>query len=384
MPTTPERFLVPTSDGPGSGRELREESLLSLPAPLQLSRRSTSLEYPPGSLLCGVDGGATKTVAVLFDPETGHAVAGEGGPSNPDAVGYAEAASSIQHAVRAALDHVDPERAAVVSAVLGVAGVDTEAGRDRLCREFDVSFLSRSLVVNDVVVAWASGHRAGPGVVAISGTGSNVFGVDERDECWRCGGWGHILGDEGSGYGVGLAALRTAIAFRDERGSWSSIIPLLLEYYGVSRIEDLKEIVYRDFSKARIAGFSQHVATAASEGDRTARSIFRRAAQELAKQVAVVVKRLRFDEVVPISLVGSTFRAGPVFISPLQSALARTAPHAHLFQSDVAPVAGAVWLSGRAAGLEYRLDGEGVQASIDRALRNVRSLVGSSTRHDRT
>ena len=72
-----------------------------------------------------------------------------------------------------------------------------------------------SVVVNDVVGAWASGSLASAGIVAISGTGSNVFGVNAAGDSWRCGGWGHILGDEGSGYWIGLGAIRAALAHRN-------------------------------------------------------------------------------------------------------------------------------------------------------------------------
>jgi len=188
---------------------VRDEPLVRLPAAL--------LAHSPGGdgrYVMGVDGGATKTLAAVLDLQQHDVHLGHGGSSNADAVGARVATESLVRATDEALDRagIEPER--LDGAVLAIAGTDTEAVAEhvRAVRP------ARWLVANDVVGAWAAATGALPGVGAISGTGSNVFGVGPDGRTWRAGGWGHILGDEGSGYWLATRSLRAALADRDGSG----------------------------------------------------------------------------------------------------------------------------------------------------------------------
>ena len=211
----------------------RMESLVHLP--IELLPPGTRLVSRPvrHGLLIGVDGGATKTTAVAFDPDSSRLSVGRSGPSNPDSVGVARAGESIHDAIGQALLGWNRD-VPIAMAVLGIAGVDTKSDQDRLLSEVTSLELSQSVLVNDVVTAWASGSFGSPGIVAISGTGSNTFGVDSRGNCWRCGGWGHILGDEGSGYWLGLAALRAACRLPRREGAVDIFDPSHIRFFGSS------------------------------------------------------------------------------------------------------------------------------------------------------
>ena len=234
----------------------RKDSLVRLPAELLPTATGRNSGGLANGLLIGVDGGATKTIAAVFDLHAGTVTAAETGPSNPEAVGYEAAAASINEAISAALGEAKP----VAAAVLGVAGIDTEAERKRLLSGVTALRAPVILAVNDVVAAWAAGSLAAPGIAAISGTGSNTFGVNAHGAAWRCGGWGHIVGDEGSGYMVAVDAIRAVLAYRDGRRDWTPLVPRLLEFYGLRHIEDIKPVIYRDFDKARISAFAVQVA----------------------------------------------------------------------------------------------------------------------------
>jgi N-acetylglucosamine kinase-like BadF-type ATPase len=333
----------------------------------------------PAGLLIGVDGGATKTIAATFNPDTGQASVAETGPSNPEAIGLDAAASSINSAIMTALGpHVDylqdgqrqaPETA-ISAAVLGIAGINTHEEGQRLLARVPSLKSKVALAVNDVVAAWASGLLAAPGIAAISGTGSNTFGVNSRGQAWRCGGWGHILGDEGSGYLIALHGIQHAVAWRDGRGEWTSMIPRLLDFYGLSDIEEIMPVIYRPFDKARIAAFAEQVAKSAQEGDEAALGIFRRAAADLARQVEVIHTTLQFEGPADVALIGSAFRAGEVFLGPLRERLRPVLGDRDFSLPRMPPAGGSLWLASRAAGVETQLRADDVAAALHKAMRS--------------
>jgi N-acetylglucosamine kinase-like BadF-type ATPase len=359
-----------------SGQQ-RKGSLTTLPAELLPGAAGRARRPEPAGILIGVDGGATKTIAAAFDLGTGRAVVAETGPSNPEAIGLAAAAGSINTAITTALaEHghhfrlgaESTSEGPVASAVLAVAGVNTHAEQARLLSGIPSLAAQVSLAVNDVVAAWASGALAAPGIAAISGTGSNTFGVNENGEAWRCGGWGHVIGDEGSGYLIALSAIRAAAAWRDGRGEWSSVIPRLQDFYQLADVEDIMPVVYRPFDKARIAAFAEQVARAAHEGDELAQGIFRQAAADLARQIEVIYTELRFAGPAEVTLIGSTFHAGPVFTGPLRERLGHVTGGRDFSAPRLPPVGGSLWLAARAAGAEAGLDPAELAASLDAAL----------------
>lgn len=342
-----------------SGQQ-RNDSLVTLPAELLPKATGSSSGATVNGLLIGVDGGATKTIAAAFDLDTGTVEAAETGPSNPEAVGFEAAAASINEAIRGVLGSAKP----VAAGVLGVAGIDTEEERKRLLSGVTELGAPVTLAVNDVVAAWAAGSLASPGIAAISGTGSNTFGVNSRGAAWRCGGWGHIVGDEGSGYLVAVNAIREVLAYRDGRNDWTTLVPRLLDFYQLRQIEDIKPIIYRDFDKARIASFAQQVAEAAHEGDAMATGIFQQAAADLAKQISTVYRALDFGGPAEVTLIGSNFRAGEVFTGPLRGHLQHVTGGRDFAAPKLPAVGGSLWLAARAAGAEHRLDPQALAAAL--------------------
>jgi glucosamine kinase len=359
--------MYSTSGDPGLERG---QSLVMLPPQLLPAAARRNVSFTRAGLLVGVDGGATKTMAVVFDPDSGLAVASESGPSNADAVGFRSAGCAINGAITAALGKHDRNKP-ILAAVLAVAGIDDHDERLSLLAE--VTAVDRSLVtvVNDVVGAWASASFASPGIVAISGTGSNTFGVNSLGSTWRCGGWGHIVGDEGSGYGLALNAVRAVLAHRDGRGQWTTLVPRLLKFFDLRNVEEMKHVIYRNFSKAHIAAFAEQVADSAQAGDEVSIRIFRDGAVQLADQIATVYSYLHFEAPADVTLIGSTFHAGEVFIAPLRERLRNVIGEVSFSAPRLPPVGGSLWLASRAAGAESRLSPLDLSASLESALRHV-------------
>lgn len=322
---------------------------------------------PDARFIMGIDGGATKTLAAVLDMQTNVMHFAHGGPSNEDAVGVKAAVGALLDVAAEALDRAGIGEEELAAAVLGVAGTDTEA----IARHVRAVRTEDWIVVNDVVGAWATATGAKPGVGAISGTGSNVFGVGPGGQPWRAGGWGHLLGDEGSGYWLGMHSLSAALRDRDGSGPPTALSQAACEFFSVDRVEEVAMLVYsKPLTKGEIAAFATRTASAADSGDAVARGLYERAAVELGRQVAVVILHTGLDdpavEQFPVGLIGSAFKAGSVFVDPLISTVHETAPRARVSAVEMAPVGGSLLLAAHACGCE--LDRADLSARLDAAL----------------
>ncbi|MGH2879075.1 MAG: BadF/BadG/BcrA/BcrD ATPase family protein [Solirubrobacteraceae bacterium] len=339
---------------------MRREPLLRLPSALLADAAGGKGRY-----VMGVDGGATKTLAAVLDLKERALHLGHGASSNADAVGARVATESLLRATDEAIDRAGLEPAQLDAGVLAIAGTDTDA----VAQHVSAARPGNWVVVNDVVGAWAAATGAQPGVGAISGTGSNVFGVGPDGRSWRAGGWGHILGDEGSGYWLAARSLRAALADRDGSGPPTALSTAAVEFYGVRRVEDLARLVYsKPLSKSEIAAFAIETARAAHAGDQVARALFERAAAELGAQVVAVIERTGLSGNFPVGLIGSAFKAGEMFVDPLSALVHKVAPQASVAVVHMAPVGGCLQLAARAAGCENAISSEDLRSLLDDTL----------------
>jgi glucosamine kinase len=317
-------------------------SLLELPPALAGTRPRTEARY-----LLGVDGGATKTLAAVLDLQERTVHLGHGGPSNEDAVGMDTAVTALLAAADAAIDTAGIDAHQLGAAVLAIAGTDTDAIAVRV-RSLRTD---RWLVVNDVVGAWAIATGGGAGVAVISGTGSNTFGVAEDGRAWRAGGWGHVLGDEGSGYWLALESIKAALREREGSGPATGLSDAVVDFFAADSVEALANRVYsKPLSKGEIAAFAVETQRLAEGGDAVARELYRRGAIELARPAVAVIERTGLTGRFPVGLIGSAFKAGAMFVDPLREAIHRHAPQAQVAAVEMAPVAGSLMLAARACG----------------------------------
>jgi len=293
----------------------------------------------------GVDGGATKTLAAVLDVRERRLHLGHAGPSNPDAAGAPAASRAMLHAAGEAIVAAGVGPRSLAGAVLAIAGTDTES----VAQHVHAGAPAEWIVVNDVVGAWATVSGGGPGVAVIAGTGSNVFGVGPDGSCWRAGGWGQVLGDEGSGYWLGVRSIAAVLRARDGTGAPTALTGAALAHFGVTTPEALTTIVYgRPATKSELAAFAIETASEAERGDEVAIGLYRHGAEELARQVRAVVERTALRGEFPIGLIGSAFKAGPTFVDPTIDAIHCFAPRARIAVQEMAPVGGALLLALRA------------------------------------
>lgn len=341
---------------------MNRDSLVLLPAALAPTQAGHSMK---ARFIMGIDGGATKTLAAVLDLESGQLYLGRGGPSNQDAVGVHAATNALLEAADEAIGLAGASREGMDAAVLAVAGTDTDAVEAQVRMHCPMSWI----VVNDVVGAWATATAAQPGVGVISGTGSNVFGVGPGGRAWRAGGWGHILGDEGSGYWFGLESIRAALCDRETSGPPTALSDAAVEFFGAQSVEELAPLLYtKPLTKSEIAAFAVHTARIAEAGDAVARALYEDGAARLSAQIAAVIRQTGLCGAFPIGLIGSAFKAGEIFVGPLTRAIHAIAPDARIAPVETAPVGGCVMLAARACGADRAVDQTQLGRLIDAAL----------------
>jgi glucosamine kinase len=337
---------------------MERKPLVELPAELTEPRPVADARY-----LLGVDGGATKTLAAVLDLQTRSLHIGRGGPSNEDAVGASAAVEALLGAAQQALDGAGVGAEDLDAAVLAIAGTDTAS----VTRHVHKARGEKWVVVNDVVGAWATATGGGPGVAAIAGTGSNVFGVGPHGS-WRTGGWGHLLGDEGSGYWLGIESIRAALRDRDASGPPTRLGEMACSHFDVDSIEALASLVYsKPLTKGEIAAFAIETAKLAEQGDEVATGLFDRGAAELGGQIVSVIAQTGLRGAFPIGLIGSAYKAGAVFMAPLGRHIGESAPDALISTVEMAPVGGSLLLAARACGQGDRVEEQELTTLIEQA-----------------
>ena len=294
-------------------------------------------------LVLGVDGGGTKTRAIITDAN--QRVLGEGtaGPSNPLRVGIGNAATAIREAVDRACAEAHVQRADIVAAEIGLAGVRRIDVRQRMREALSGLGIHSIEVVTDADIALFGATDGEPGLVIIAGTGSICCGFNARAQHICAGGWGPLAGDEGSGSWIARRALQSIARAKDGRSPETVMAESACSYFNVTTTDDLLAAIYAPgMTNDRIAGFARHVIEAAREGDEVASKIIADAGRELGIAAAAVIRKLRMErERFQVAYVGGVFAAGELLLDPLREEVARVAPNAYFAPPQLAPVVAA-------------------------------------------
>lgn len=253
-------------------------------------------------IVVGIDAGASKTRAFAVDRAGTVVGRGAGGGGNlltsPDPQG----------AIAAALAEALGGRAAD-AIVLSCAGGDRETERARgheILRRLAPTG-AKLLVTHDAIAALYAGNPTGCGVVLIAGTGSIAYGRNAEGEEDRAGGWGYLIGDEGSAVWCGIEALRAISHAVDGRGAPTRMTAILLQQLGVAEFSDVLPQLYgRPHPAPAIGAATRALASASAEGDAIANAILQRGANALARAATVVALSLGLAAG-PVYLAGGAF-----------------------------------------------------------------------------
>lgn len=295
----------------------------------------------------GVDGGGTKTHAVVAD-EHGR-VLGEGyaGPSNPLRVGVTNAAAAVREAIDRACDAAGVRRADIGAAEVGLAGVRRADLRERMRESLIGLGLGSLEVVTDAEIALYGATNGAPGLVLIAGTGSICCGRSARGKRTCAGGWGPLAGDEGGGAWLARRALQAVAQAADGRGPATSLSEAACIYFNVTSPDDLSLAIYApSMTHEHIAGFGRPVVEAAQQRDEVARAIITEAGRELGKAAVAVIRRLQMQrERFQVAYVGGVFKAGELILSPLRQVINGVAGQAYLAPPHLSPAIAAAHMA---------------------------------------
>ena len=304
-----------------------------------------SAHRPPSRrAVVGVDGGGTKTRAVVLDADL--RILGEGlaGASNPLRVGIASAAAAIREAIDRACEAAQLRRTDLIAAEIGLAGARRRELNARV-REALLSLgIGEIIVVGDADIALYGATEGEPGLIVIAGTGSICCGINARRKTICAGGWGPIAGDEGAGAWIARRALRAIAHAVDGRGPATSLTGAACSYFHVSDPNDLSTAIYAPtMTNERLAGLGKNVVEAAKAKDRVAREILCEGGRELGSAAAAVIRNLKLErEAFQVAYVGGVFdAAGELVLSSLREEVIRIAPKAHLAPPRFSPAVAA-------------------------------------------
>ena len=290
----------------------------------------------------GIDGGGTRTRASIVAGEQVLAFA-ENGSIKRLRVGAEVAEGNL----RALLKDVFAQAgvSGVKAASAGVASATMPGVAEWITTVFNDFRVERSEVVGDEVIALDAAFKGGPGILQIAGTGSNCIGraPDGGREC--AGGWSSRLGDEGSGYWIGLHAVRRALNAYDRKQP-TRVLETVGQIWGTRTINELVNL--GDSTPGPdFAALAPAISQLAEEGDPVAAGVLKQAATDLVDFVLLVRAKLHrkhnLTAEVPVAWIGSVIGKARLVSEPFIAGLRAAAPEMPVGQSEVAGIEGAVW-----------------------------------------
>ena len=270
-------------------------------------------------LLLAVDGSGARTQALVATREGNVLARGFGPSSNLHNVGLESLGKAVTTAVEGALLNARGPRAGtegapwrdagILAACFGLSGIDGPEDEAQVSQWVkDQAIAPRFVVVNDSELVLAGGTPEGWGVALISGAGSVCLGRSPDAKTARVGGWGPLLGDEGSGYQIALSALRVATQTADGRSESPALLKAVLRHWSLPNAQALiRHIHAPTMTQGDIAGLAPSMVELASAGDPAAKAIVAESARELARQVDTVVRKLGLSRP-PLALGGGLLR----------------------------------------------------------------------------
>lgn len=301
----------------------------------------------------GIDGGGTKTAALLSDLNGNVLVEETGGPSNFQIIGVQKASEVIVSLVKKCCEEIGCSPSEILTIVAGLTGAGREGDKERMKLAVLEEARKRKTAISNVIIesdgriALEGAFRGKPGIILIAGTGSFALAKDHKGGIHRAGGWGRILGDEGSGYVIGRDGLNAVTKHLDGRGKETLLTRLIAERLGLGNQEAIITAVYREnFDIARVAPL---VIEAAEAKDTEAARILNKHTFELFEHVRTLVNKIeestRMRAKIPLSFIGSVIGAESVYKKILQHKIVFSLPQVTVVAPQASPAFGAVLLA---------------------------------------
>ena len=247
----------------------------------------------------GVDAGGTHSTAIAYDLNGKELGRAEGGPGQINA-DYEGGINNIADTVNELLDKIDGD---CMRVLVGIAGLSVVGNAP------EVAATSSSRINNlptraitDSLLALYSGLEGEDGALVIAGTGS-VFNGLQDGHLIAVGGYGNILGDEGSGYAIAKSAMQSALLSWDKRED-NALIPMFTKFFNVEHMDECNAKFYK-MANSEVAGMAVHVAKLADQGDPDASAVIKEQAYLLARDIIIGLDRYEDPKPMKIALTGS-------------------------------------------------------------------------------
>jgi len=300
--------------------------------------------------LVGIDGGGTKTDCAIADLSGKIIRQSSGKPSNFLVIGVEEAVENIFALIEENLFALEGDFSDVKQIVIGVAG----AGRDEDAMILEKGFKDYAeqegihfkgvKVLSDAHIALEGAFPDSAGCILIAGTGSILFGKDETGNIHRVGGFGRLIGDEGSGYSIGRKALNAVSKASDGRGEETLISELLNEKMNSGYSSSIINKVYKE--KLDVASVARIVIKAAVEGDPIAEDILDEEADELVLHIRSLTSKIQTDKI-NVAFSGSLLDNNNYYSELLNRKIKSTLQNVKVVKPAFTPLGGAILFAKR-------------------------------------
>jgi N-acetylglucosamine kinase-like BadF-type ATPase len=298
--------------------------------------------------LIGMDGGGTKTSCIITDLNLNILYECSGGPSNFLILGTETVSETLLQLITNCTNELKISIDDVSAIVIGTTGAGRKNDAEKLEHDFInyAAFKAVELrnfkVESDARIALEGAFSGKPGSILIAGTGSIMFGKDSHDNMIRVGGFGRMIGDEGSGYVLGRKGLCAVSKEFDGRGEKTLITELLKEMFHITTPEALITEVYKN--NFDIASAAPAVTEAAQQGDKTALKIIEEETDELTAHVETMYKKLK-EKRMNLALIGSLLTHDNVYSEYFRRKINDRLRDVTIKEPDYPPAMGAVLMA---------------------------------------
>nr|WP_106779575.1 BadF/BadG/BcrA/BcrD ATPase family protein [Lysinibacillus timonensis] len=293
----------------------------------------------------GIDGGGTKTSCVIGD-ERGLILAyAAGDASNIQGIAHQKVRATLLHLIEKVMVDSNSTIEQIERINLCLAGADRERDRIIIRNFFKQSvYESKVHITNDAKAAFVAGTWGESGILLIAGTGSIVYAMSkETGQTIRVGGWGYLLGDEGSGFYIGKRALNAVLKAFDKRAPQTLLTDCLLKHFQISDIRDLISIYKDELLVPKIAKLAKYVMEAAKVEDAVAKCILRDSINELIEMVKAGYDQINYQA--PLLVLHGGLFLDPYFKELFKSTLSTNLQNMKIVQPELPAVVGAYILS---------------------------------------
>ncbi len=309
------------------------------------------------SFFIGVDGGGTHTRALIINGSGRKIGLGQSGPSNYDAVGVETSRQNVGDAVAAAWRAAGLESRPADGAFLGMAGVIGSADRDtimKIATRLRLAAPERIGVDHDIRILLTGGLGGEPGIALIVGTGSSCYARDSQGHAVQVGGYGPLVDDLGSGYALGVQAMRSMVFAADGRGPATALSTTVLKFLGITSVEEFSCRVYHDgVTRTEIASLAPQVIACATAGDAAATNILNDGAAALAFMAAIAAQKIGTEMSTALVIGGGLGEADTIYRGEIMRKIKLRTPRIKIQSPLFSAVQGAAILAMALAGRKF-------------------------------